>query len=247
MPFYHYHCQAFLRHFIHIPSLSGKEVDSIRVATCSVENMDSIDYKVSSFENGDDVVERKFSVKENGNHVDKKPLKNISSEGFVPGQVVLIVHKAKDIEKKGFVGKADPYILLTYGTQKEISTTVNNNQNPVWQFTGYFDVEEQSSNEITIEVFDDDFGKDDFLGKTIVDIQEICKSKEFINKWIPLTKCKSGEILLSAKFIPLPRISRPVGHISLTLHKAKKSEKEYLLKKADPYVLIGYGRRNTRL
>ena len=159
------------------------------VATCSVQNIDSIDYKLLELENGSEVVERKFSVKEeikeenysttvtsmvvtqerkqsvtiteNGNHVDKKPLQkkstqllleqmnqivrpiaNTSAEGFAPGQVVLTVHKAKDIEKKGFVGKADPYVLLTYGTQKEKSTTVNNNLNPVWQFTGYFDVED---------------------------------------------------------------------------------------------------------
>ena len=57
--------------------------------------------------------------------------------------MVLTVHKAKDIEKKGLVGKADPYVVLTYGTQKEKSATVNNNHNPVWQITGYFDVEEQ--------------------------------------------------------------------------------------------------------
>eukprot|EP00090_Calanus_glacialis_P045161 TRINITY_DN8222_c0_g1_i1.p1 TRINITY_DN8222_c0_g1~~TRINITY_DN8222_c0_g1_i1.p1 ORF type:complete len:693 (+),score=210.25 TRINITY_DN8222_c0_g1_i1:41-2119(+) len=280
---------CILRHFLHVPSLSGDELNSIKVAMCSVENVDSIDYKVSSFENGSEVVERKFSVKEeikeenysttvtnmvvtqerkqsvtitdNGNHVDKKPLQkkstqllleqmnqivrpiaNTSAEGFAPGQVVLTVHKAKDIEKKGFVGKADPYVVLTYGTQKEKSATVNNNHNPVWQITGYLDVEEQSSNEITIEVFDDDIGKDDFLGKTIVDIHEICKEKEFVNKWIPLTECKSGEILISAKFIPLQRITRPVGHISLTLHKAKKIEKKNMLKKADPYVLIKLGK-----
>ena len=69
----------------------------------------------------------------------------------------------------------------------------------------------------------------------------LLKAKEFINKWIPLTKCKSGEILISAKFIPLPRITRPVGHISLTLYKATKIEKKNLLKRADPYVLIKLG------
>ena len=194
------------------------------MATCS---LDTIDNKVSRFANGNEVVHRNFPVKEeiteenysttvtnmvvtkedkqsvtiteNGNHVDQivRPIANASSEGFVPGQVVLTVHKAKDIEKKGFVGKADPYVLLTYGIQKEKSTTVNNNQNPVWQITGYFDVEEQSSNEITIEVFDDDFGKDDFLGKTIVDIHELCKSNESINKWIPLTQCNYGSLRTS--------------------------------------------------
>merc|ERR1712106_251067 len=156
--------------------------------------------------------------------------------------VVGTVHKATNIEKKGLVGKADPYVVLKYGTQKEKSATVNNNQNPVWHLTAHFDIDEQSENEITIEVFDDDIGKDDFLGSAIIDIREICEAKEFVNKMISLEKCKTGEILISAKFIPLQKIRRPVGHISLTVHKAKKMEKKNMLKKADAYVVIKLGK-----
>jgi len=275
---------CILRHHLHLPSLSGEELDSIKVATCSMENVNSMDNKVSRFEEANGFTERKVSVTEkkisttvtsvvmtqerkqsvtvteNGNHTGKNPLKkkstqllleqmnqivrpiaNAAATGFVPGQVVLTVHKAKEIAKKGLVGKADPYVVLSYGSQKEKSTTANNDHNPVWHVTGYFDVVEQSSNEITIEVFDDDIGKDDFLGKAIINIKEICESKEFINHWIPLTNCKSGEILISAKFIPLRKIKRSVGHLSLTLHKAKKIEKKNLIKKADPYVLIKLG------
>ena len=55
--------------------------------------------------------------------------------------------------------------MLTYGTQTEKSTTVDNNHNPVWHVTGYFHVEENSTSEITFEVFYEDVGKDDPLGK----------------------------------------------------------------------------------
>merc|ERR1740128_418042 len=129
--------------------------------------------------------ERKQSVtfSENGNQVESKALKKTSTQalleqmgqivrpiadatgdGLEPGQVVVTVHKASNIEKKGLVGKADPYVVLKYGTQKEKSATVNNNHNPVWHVTACFDIDEQSANEITIEVFDDGIGKDDFLG-----------------------------------------------------------------------------------
>merc|ERR1712106_1020569 len=55
---------------------------------------------------------------------------------------------------------------------------------------------------ITIAVFDDDFGKDDSLGSAIVDISKVQEQKQLLNQWIPLEKCKSGEVLISAEFIP---------------------------------------------
>jgi len=274
---------CILRHYLHTPSLTREELDSIKVAACSIENIDTMDHKVLRVEetNGfteknNSVSERKVSsttvtnvvvtqehkqsitITENGNNVEKKPLKKKStqllmeqmnkivapigsSSGIAAGNVVLTVHKAKDIEKKGLVGKADPYVVLTHGNHKEKSATVNNNHNPVWHITGVFDVDEQSPNLINIEIFDDDIGKDDFLGQAVINIKEIFEAKEVVNQWTPLTKCKSGEILISAKYIPIKKINRPVGHIHLTLHKAKKVEKKNLIKKADPYVLIKLG------
>jgi len=275
---------CILRHYLHTPSLTREELDSIKVAACSIENIDSVDYKVSRVEETNGFTEKKVSVSEkkvstttvtnvvvtqerkqsvtvteNGtNNVDKKPLQKKStqllleqmnkivapvgsSSGLSPGQVVLTVHKAKDIEKKGLVGKADPYVVLTHGNQKEKSWTIPNNHNPVWHITGVFDVNEQSPNQIIIEVFDDDIGKDDFLGQAVINIKEIVEAKELMNQWTPLTKCKSGEILISAKYIPFKKINRPVGHVSLTVHKAKKIEKKNLIKKADPYVMIKLG------
>ena len=123
---------------------------------------------------------------------------------------------------------------------------MNNNHNHVWHVTGYFDVEENSSSEVTFEIFDEDVGKDDFLGKATINIHEVCEAKDFVNKWIPLENCKSGKILISAKCIPLKRINRAVGHVSLTIHKAKKIEKKNMMKKADPYVLIKLGREEFK-
>eukprot|EP00092_Neocalanus_flemingeri_P009175 GFUD01009876.1.p1 GENE.GFUD01009876.1~~GFUD01009876.1.p1 ORF type:complete len:669 (+),score=172.37 GFUD01009876.1:51-2057(+) len=268
---------CILRHYLNIPGLSEEELDSIKIATCSLENMDSIDYMVERME-GENINAENYSVtvseevitqerkqsasfSENGNNVERKPMKKTSTQrlleqmnqivrpiadatgdGLASGQLLVTVHKARSVEKKGLVGKADPYVVLKYGTQTEKSATVNNNHDPIWHFTACFDIEEQSTNEITMEVFDDDFGKDDFLGKAIIDIHDIFESNDFVNKWIPLENCKTGEVLVSAKFIPLQRISRPVGHISLTLQKGKKIEKKNMMKKADPYVVIKLGK-----
>merc|ERR1711936_923614 len=94
-----------------------------------------------------------------------------TSEGPVEaGQLIISVHKAKDIEKKGMFGKADPYVKLTLGKQTTKSETVKNNHNPEWDFKTTFDVEQNTPAKVTIEIFDDDFGKDDSLGNASLDI-----------------------------------------------------------------------------
>merc|ERR1711936_1363572 len=120
------------------------------------------------------------------------------------GQLIISVHKAKDIEKKGMFGKADPYVKLTLGQQTTKSETVKNNHNPEWDFKSTFDVDQNTADQVIIEVFDDDFGKDDSLGNTSLDVKSVQKNKKLLNQWIPLENCKSGEILLSAEFLPLP-------------------------------------------
>ena len=63
----------------------------------------------------------------------------------------------------------------------------------------------------TQNLFDiyDDIGKDDSLGTKVVDLHSIQEYQKLINQWIPLEKCKSGEILVSAEFIPLALVEQP--------------------------------------
>merc|ERR1712106_1137747 len=125
---------------------------------------------------------------------------------FEAGQVVITVYKARDIEKKGMLGKADPYVEITLGKQKAKSATVKNNYNPEWNFKATFDVDQNTRENINIAVFDDDFGKDDSLGTTLIDISKVQEHHQLLNQWILLEKCKSGEILLSTEFIPRAKV-----------------------------------------
>merc|ERR1711963_139074 len=122
------------------------------------------------------------------------------------GKIKIIILKAKDIEKKGMFGKADPYVKLTMGAQKAKSKTVKNNHNPEWNFPATFDIRKETSEVLNIELFDEDIGKDDSLGSTSLDIRTITEEYVTTNKWIPLKNCKSGEVLLSAEFIPESKI-----------------------------------------
>merc|ERR1712202_103521 len=101
-------------------------------------------------------------------------------------------------------------------------------------FKATFDVDQNTTEGINITVFDEDFGKDDSLGSTILDISKVQEHNKLLNQWIPLEKCKSGEVLLSAEFIPLAFVQqqREVEQLVLTA-SIKESVQEVDLEPKD--------------
>ena len=77
-----------------------------------------------------------------------------------------------------------------------------NSHNPDWQFYTNFVVKEKAPVEISIEVFDENVGKDYALGKALINMDQIMENKKIVNQWILLTDCRSGEVLLSVEFAP---------------------------------------------
>ena len=66
---------------------------------------------------------------------------------------------------------------LTLGKETTKSETVKNNHNPEWDFKTTFDVDHNAPETIIIEVFDDDFGKDDSLGNNSLDVIAVKKNE----------------------------------------------------------------------
>merc|ERR1712228_320628 len=128
--------------------------------------------------------------------------------------IKLTLHKARKLEKKGFFGKADPYSVLTLGKEHFKTDTANNNLNPEWNYSMKFNTTKDTKQEINIEVFDEDYGKDDRLGDTTIPINQIIQNKRMVNTWIPLQNCKSGEVLISAECIePDDKLDAPVSDV----------------------------------
>jgi Ca2+-dependent lipid-binding protein len=117
------------------------------------------------------------------------------------GCVYLTLHKARDLQKKGLFGKADPYVSVNLGDQVFKTKTINNNHNPEWNYNVTLDISEESPDQVILQVFDEDIGKDDELGITYVDLREVVSSMKFTDRWFSLEECKSGEILISAEFL----------------------------------------------
>ena len=127
---------------------------------------------------------------------------------FSAGELCLQVHSARKLEKKGMFGKADPYVFITFGPKKLKSKTVNNNQNPQWDFDAVLPVDNPSlAGHILIEIFDDDVGKDDLLGVVAIPTSEVLRGKKIMSKWYSLDQCKSGEVCVSMVFRTKPLAS----------------------------------------
>ena len=199
-----------------------------------------------------------------------------SSQPFSAGELCLKVHSARKLEKKGMFGKADPYVLITFGPKKLRSKTINNNQSPEWNFDSILAVENPSlAGHVLIEIFDDDVGKDDLLGVVAIPTSDVLRGKKVVSKWYPLDQCKSGEICVSMDFRTQPLANTQKmddeeiieteqvrkssfkeneivakafapGEVSLEIHEARKLEKKGLFGKADPYVMITLGQTKAK-
>jgi len=244
----------FLRHYLHVPQMSNEELNSIMVAVCES------DQKFSGQGSEPDVLERKTSVVTTSTSVRKSSSSSSSkllgqmerkvlgeSQDGVLGYFIITVHKALNVEKKGLVGKADPYLKLQYNDQSYKSKTIDNNQNPVWHFTTTFKIHNDDADKnILVQLYDDDIGKDDFLGEHSLDIQDVLQSGNVINKTVDLQKCKTGKLVYSYKFVPSYQINNKIGELSLIIHGANKLEKKNKLKKADPYVVSILGDKSDK-
>jgi len=76
------------------------------------------------------------------------------------------VVEARDLMPMDLNGKSDPYVVLKFGARQQQKTNyINSDLNPVWNEVFTFDVE-SGKEDIEVIAYDkDDFGKDDFLGR----------------------------------------------------------------------------------
>ena len=140
------------------------------------------------------------------------------------GKLSLIVHSAKKLEKKNKLKKADPYLVVKLGEENFKSATVNNKNSPVWEFKVELDYMEASPRQASIEVFDDDIGKDAPIGNVTLDINEVVKAHK-IEQIYKLENCKTGELLISAFFIPTDAavVTEEIGAVTETTQVQKSS------------------------
>ena len=109
------------------------------------------------------------------------------------------ITKAKDLEKSDFIGKSDPYVVLSYKDKTVKSKTINNNQSPVWNFSLVLEVDHADPGFIEVQIFDEDYTEDDKIGSTTVNVRDLLASDHLVDQWVQLDHCKSGEVQFSSR------------------------------------------------
>ena len=98
------------------------------------------------------------------------------------------------------IGKMDPYLIINIGSRKFKSKVQNNEgSKPTWDETFVTDIEDL--NDFHISVYDDDWGKDDFICETRIPLANVI-AKGHVSQQFPLyyKGAPSGHINIDMNF-----------------------------------------------
>ncbi|KAJ0230647.1 Synaptotagmin [Hirschfeldia incana] len=122
---------------------------------------------------------------------------------IVRGVLSVTVVAAEDLPAVDFMGKADPFVVITLKKSESKSKTrvVPDSLNPVWNQTFDFVVEDALHDLLILEVWDHDkFGKDK-IGRVIMTLTRVMLEGEF-QEWYALDGAKSGKLCVHLKWTP---------------------------------------------
>ncbi|KIH51747.1 C2 domain protein [Ancylostoma duodenale] len=127
------------------------------------------------------------------------------------GVIRLKIIEAKNLENRdiSFIrkGKSDPYCEIQVGSQFLKTRTIDNDLNPVWN--EYFEavVDQAHGQKLRIELFDEDQGQDEELGRLSIELKDI-QARGSVDNWFPLEGCKHGDLHLKATWMNLSKDRR---------------------------------------
>nr|XP_023687698.1 extended synaptotagmin-1-like [Paramormyrops kingsleyae] len=109
---------------------------------------------------------------------------------------------AKDNLMGGIVkGKSDPYVKTRVGGKTFRSHVVNKNLNPTWNELYEVILTRVPGQEVQFDLYDDDVGTDEFLGRFKVGLSDVIRSQH-VDQWYTLNDVKSGSVHLVLDWMP---------------------------------------------
>merc|ERR1712050_628272 len=120
-----------------------------------------------------------------------------------PGMLKIIVFKGSELENKDMIGKSDPFLKIKFRDQELKSQKVRNSLEPEWNFSANLSISSsQDNSDIIIEVYDDDFGKENFIGSYTFPLGHAIKHTDEEASSNNLTGCKTGKISFATFYSP---------------------------------------------
>ncbi|KAI9499618.1 C2 domain-containing protein [Zychaea mexicana] len=127
--------------------------------------------------------------------------------GFPAGVLTVNLYEAKELKSEDFLGKNDPYVEMWLDDDyKQRSSEVSNSNNPVWNETFTFNIQEGSHDKkLYLKVMDKDLMSDDKIGEAKVKIADIVEGQAF-DDWVKLPAklglSSHGEVHIRVEFTP---------------------------------------------
>ncbi|KAF5902981.1 extended synaptotagmin-2-like isoform X1, partial [Clarias magur] len=108
---------------------------------------------------------------------------------------------AKDTYLGGLIkGKSDPYGVIKIGNHLFQSKVIKDCLNPKWNEVYEAFVIDQSGQTLEIELFDEDPDEDDFLGRLVIDLNELQKEQK-VDEWFVLDEVTAGKLHLKLEWL----------------------------------------------
>ncbi|OMO90767.1 C2 calcium-dependent membrane targeting [Corchorus olitorius] len=133
----------------------------------------------------------------------EKSITQKKKEVIVRGVLSVTVIAAENLPPVDFMGKADPFVVLTMKKSEAKSKTrvATETLNPVWNQTFDFVVEDALHEMLILEVWDHDTFKKDKIGRCIMTLTRVLLEGE-IQDGFQLDGAKSGKLFLHLKWSP---------------------------------------------
>ena len=94
--------------------------------------------------------------------------------------VTIRVRSARGLKKMDFFGKADPYVVLSLGSQTVKTKTIRKNLNPIWNETFQLSLATTMEDSLIATVYDwDQASRDDPMGRVVIPLASICKLPQY--------------------------------------------------------------------
>ncbi|UJR26520.1 hypothetical protein I4U23_007843 [Adineta vaga] len=145
------------------------------------------------------------------------------------GVVRVYIIRAHDLIKADInflgKGKSDPFVKVKAQGNMEYKTkTINNTTDPEWNEVFEFGVEQYESDFVEFEVFDEDPGKDDFIGRAQFPLNALI-GKDSIDTWLTLKDVKKGSLNVRLQYFSLTKQKSALEIIEKTNSQMIKREK----------------------
>lgn len=122
-----------------------------------------------------------------------------ASMGALSGLLIVALDRCNDLVKSDFFGQADPYVVMTIGSNSAKSNVVYKSLSPVYNEKFELEVTSVQHDILEVRVYDKDIMRDEVIGKCSIPIAEVFRSNGKIRQSWRLAP--QGTITLDLKLL----------------------------------------------